>query len=88
MQLQMVLRGKQLGFTLVEIREMLADIGDAAPEFKRALAPDQILAQIDMLQRQRDDIQKAIDALEITRQRMAQSKAMAEAGDMPAARSA
>jgi DNA-binding transcriptional MerR regulator len=71
-RLEVVLKGKQLGFTLSEIHEMLAARTDAnAPAFELSLGVDQILAQIDLLQRQRTDIEQAIAELRQTHERLA-----------------
>lgn len=63
-RVQLILKGKQLGFTLTEIREMLASHGDEPPtEFEQTLDEKQITAQIDMLERQRAGIDQAISQL-------------------------
>jgi DNA-binding transcriptional MerR regulator len=60
-RLQTILKGKHLGFTLTEIREMLArNPQQDAGEVELALKPAQILAQIDHLERQRVDLESAI----------------------------
>lgn len=71
-RLQMILKGKRLGFTLSEIYEMLA----AAPMTQEpgavalALNTAQILTQIDHLERQRVDLDKAILELRATHSRL------------------
>lgn len=59
--LQLILKGRRLGFTLNEIGALLAeaDVGD--PELH--LAPDQIRAQISHLERQRENLDQAIAEL-------------------------
>ena len=68
-RLSLILKGKQLGFTLVEIRAMLAD----AEKEKTANAPTigglqlskaQILEQLDLLKNQQEEIKTAIAELE------------------------
>jgi len=72
LRLQMILKGKQLGFTLSEIREMLSAKGDdGVPEFELALQPEQVLSQISMLQRQRDALDRSIEELKATQERLA-----------------
>ena len=71
-RLQLILKGKKMGFTLTEIREMLAAHSDEAmPSFELALAPDQVKAQIDLLQRQRENIESAIVELRATHEKLA-----------------
>lgn len=70
-RVQLILKGKQLGFTLTEIREMLASHGDEPPaEFEQTLDEKQIAAQIDMLERQRDGIDRAIIQLRASAERL------------------
>lgn len=68
-RLSLILKGKQLGFTLVEIRAMLAD----AEKEKTASAPTigglqlskaQILEQLELLKNQQEEIKTAIAELE------------------------
>ena len=59
-RLKRILHGKQLGFTLTEIREMLAQSDKAPASTELALKPDQIVAQIAYLEQQRNDIEGAI----------------------------
>ena len=63
-RLQMILKGKQLGFTLSEVRDL---IGKSSPEsdapIDLALKPEQISSQIAHLERQRSDINDAISEL-------------------------
>ncbi len=71
-RLELILKGKQLGFTLTEIRDLIAN-QNAEPvrSFELSLDETQILAQLTMLQRQRDDIERAIDELRQTQERLA-----------------
>lgn len=75
-RLQMILKGKRLGFTLAEIADMLARGqllgGDAdTREIRLALPVGQILAQIEHLERQRRDIDDAIAQLRDTHAHLA-----------------
>ena len=76
-RLQAILKAKSLGFTLSEIRDMVAcgQLQDAASEREPALAlpPGQILAQIDHLERQRRDLDSAIAQLRATHAELADS---------------
>ncbi len=71
--LQMILKGKQLGFTLAEIREILAARGDMDTmegwDLELNLHPDQITAQIRHLERQRADLEAALSELREAHQR-------------------
>ncbi len=70
-RLQMILKGKQLGFTLTEIRELIgAEDNAAKTHFEERLQPAQIVDQIDHLERQRREIDDAIASLEATRRRL------------------
>ncbi len=71
-RLELILKGKNLGFTLSEIRDMVnsrASATDASPDL--ALSPAQVVAQIELLRRQRLGIEHALEELEATRLRMA-----------------
>lgn len=63
-RLQLILRGKRVGFPLAEIKEILDlyDLGDGAREQMR-LALKKYRARIVALESQREDITAAIDAL-------------------------
>ena len=70
-RLELILKGKQLGFTLSEIRDLLSSQAEEqVPSLELTLDATQILAQIDMLQRQRDGIERAIEELRQTHQRL------------------
>ena len=83
-RLAMIVKGKQLGFTLTEIADLIgledgaakdapgADSG-SKPEFEARLRPAQIIDQIDHLERQRREIDDAIALLRATRERMSQT---------------
>ena len=64
-RLHAILRLKHLGFTLAEIRDMIAesDRRPTAASAEVALRPDQVVAQIAHLERQRQEIDGAIEAL-------------------------
>ena len=69
LRLQMILKGKQLGFTLTEIGELIG-ARDANDDFEQTLQPQQILMQIDHLERQRHEIDDAIERLRATHARV------------------
>ncbi|MGH6817409.1 MAG: MerR family transcriptional regulator, partial [Methylovirgula sp.] len=60
LHLQMILKAKQLGFTLAEIREILAR-GDGEADLN--LPADQIAAQIGHLERQLSSVEAALAEL-------------------------
>jgi len=64
-RLRWILRGKRVGFSLAEIREMLDlyDLGDHR-ETQRLVAIDRCRDRISLLRRQRHDIDHTIDDLE------------------------
>jgi DNA-binding transcriptional MerR regulator len=64
-QLEMVLKGKRLGFSLTEIRDLVRRDRDGAAA-DLALGPEQVNAQIELLHRQRTGIELAIDELRAT----------------------
>src|SRR5271163_4189000 len=70
LRMQMIMRGKQLGFTLTEIHELLGR-QDATHDFEGKLKPQQIVTQIDHLERQRAEIDGAIARLRATHERLA-----------------
>ncbi len=72
-RLEMILKGKQLGFTLSEISELIgASAGDGPDrsDFEERLRPAQIVDQLDHLERQRHEIEEAISRLKATRERL------------------
>jgi DNA-binding transcriptional MerR regulator len=66
LHLQMILKGKQLGFTLAEIHEILAR-GDSGVELK--LEPEQIIAQIRHIEHQLSTLEAALAELRVAQQR-------------------
>ena len=87
-RLQLILKGKHLGFTLSEICEMIAaGTSDSAPLYELSLGADKVMAQMDMLQRQRSRIELAIAELRRTHEKMSSAPraAPAEARDSFAA---
>ncbi|WP_158814850.1 MerR family transcriptional regulator [Methylocapsa sp. S129] len=76
LRLQMILRGKQLGFTLSEIGDLIGSQGGAPnSEFEEKLHSDRILNQISHLERQRAEIEDAIAQLRATQMRRAERSA-------------
>ncbi|MFC4174404.1 MerR family DNA-binding transcriptional regulator [Microvirga sp. GCM10011540] len=71
-RLSVILKGKQLGFTLTEIRAMLAEerMGDG-PSAKLKLSLDQIDDQITHLEQQKAEIEEALVELRTRRAGMA-----------------
>ena len=70
MRMQMILKGKQLGFTLTEIQDLIGS-QDSTDDFEVKLKPQQIVSQIDHLERQRAEIDGAIARLRATHERLA-----------------
>ena len=62
-RLELILHGKQLGFTLTEIRELLAGADKRSNATRLQLRPEQIRSQIAHLERQRGEIDGAIAEL-------------------------
>jgi len=70
-RLEMILKGKRLGFTLAEISELIGgEDGAAKTDFEGRLQPAQIVDQLDHLERQRREIEEAIASLKATRERL------------------
>ena len=70
-RLQRILKGKQLGFTLTEIREMIASPSPpTGGDGVLALKPAQILDQLRHLEQQRTEIERAIEELRAEQQRL------------------
>jgi DNA-binding transcriptional MerR regulator len=70
-RLSVILKGKQLGFTLTEIRAMLAEErGVEAPTADLKLSLEQVQEQIEHLEQQRREIDEALAELRSTRERL------------------
>lgn len=71
-RLEVIIKGKQLGFTLTEIRDLIeASNGSGAPVIDLALDDAQIVDQIKLLKQQRDSIDRAITELAEAQRRRA-----------------
>jgi DNA-binding transcriptional MerR regulator len=70
LRMQMILKGKQLGFTLTEIHDLIGNY-ETTDDFEGKLKPAQIVTQIDHLERQRAEIDSAIARLRATHDRLA-----------------
>jgi len=67
-RLSVILKGKQLGFTLTEIRAMLAEERSAdGPAMNLKLSLDQIEDQIRHLEQQKAEIEEALEELKARR---------------------
>jgi len=76
-RMEMILRGKKFGFTLTEIIDLIGGKGiDETPDLEEQLQPQQIVAQIAHLERQRDEVDSAIRQLRATQDRMPRSDAV------------
>ena len=73
-RLAMIVKGKQLGFTLAEIADLIGtDDGAPKSDFAERLQPTQIVDQLRYLERQRREIDEAIAQLNAVQARMARS---------------
>ena len=77
-RLELILKGKRLGFSLSEIHNLIASRTTASPDNETAdlvvsLNSDQVAAQIAHLERQRDDLSTAIGELRDAHRRMCKS---------------
>ena len=71
-RMEMILRGKKLGFTLAEIIDLIGGKGATdTPDLEERLEPHQIANQIVHLERQREEIEGAIARLKATHTRRA-----------------
>jgi DNA-binding transcriptional MerR regulator len=79
--LEMILRGKKLGFTLTEIHTFIHSHKSTAKisDLESTLRPEQIVAQIQHLERQRDEINEAIGALRNAHQKIHSPRSFDEA---------
>jgi DNA-binding transcriptional MerR regulator len=70
-RMEMILRGKKLGFTLTEINDLIGGKGASeTPDLEDQLQPQQIANQISHLERQRNEIDSAIERLRATHSRL------------------
>jgi DNA-binding transcriptional MerR regulator len=75
-RMEMILKGKKLGFTLTEIQDLIGAKGATEmTDLEDQLNPQQIVAQISHLERQRNEIERAIEGLRATQKRLAQGAA-------------
>jgi DNA-binding transcriptional MerR regulator len=71
-RMEMILKGKRLGFTLTEVQDLIGGKGTAeTADLEDQLNPQQIVAQIGHLERQRGEIEGAIQRLQATQSRLA-----------------
>jgi DNA-binding transcriptional MerR regulator len=72
-RMEMILKGKRLGFTLTEIQDLIGGKGSTeTTDLEDQLNPQQIVTQISHLERQRSEIDGAIERLRATQSRLAQ----------------
>ncbi len=75
-RMDMIVKGKKLGFTLTEISDLIGGKGASeTPDLEERLQPQQIVNQISHLERQREEIDSAITRLRATHNRVAQDTA-------------
>ena len=66
-RMEMILKGKKLGFTLTEIQDLIGGKGATeTPDLEDQLNAQQIVTQIGHLERQRGEIDSAIERLRAT----------------------
>jgi DNA-binding transcriptional MerR regulator len=75
-RMEMILKGKKLGFTLTEIQDLIGGKGATdMTDLEDQLNPQQVVTQIGHLERQRNEIEGAIERLRATQSRFAQGAA-------------
>ena len=75
-RMEMILKGKKLGFTLTEIQDLIGGKGATeTPDLEAQLNAQQIVTQIGHLERQRGEIDSAIERLRATQGRLARGAA-------------
>jgi DNA-binding transcriptional MerR regulator len=75
-RMEMILKGKKLGFTLTEIQDLIGGKGATeTPDLEEQLNTQQIVTQIGHLERQRGEIDSAIERLRATQSRLARGAA-------------
>ena len=71
-RMEMILKGKKLGFTLTEIQDLIGGKGATeTPDLEDQLNAQQIVTPIGHLERQRGEIENAIERLRATQSRLA-----------------
>jgi DNA-binding transcriptional MerR regulator len=72
-RMEMILQGKKLGFTLTEINDLIGGKGvNDSPDLEERLQLKQIVNQISHLERQRGEIDSAIQRLRATHNNLSQ----------------
>src|ERR1700677_1403428 len=75
-RMEMILKGKKLGFTRTEIQDLIGGKGATEPtDLEDQPTPQQIVTQTSHLERQRNEIEGAIERLRATQSRMDQGAA-------------
>src|ERR1700722_16511003 len=75
-RMEMIPKGKKLGFTLTEIQDLIGGKGATeTTDLEDQLNPQQIVTQLGHLERQRSEIEGAIERLRATQNRIAQGVA-------------
>ncbi len=70
-RMEMILKGKKLGFTLTEIQDLIGGKGATeTTDLEDQLNPQQVVTQISHLERQRSEIDGAIERLRATQSRL------------------
>jgi DNA-binding transcriptional MerR regulator len=79
-RIALVLQGKRLGFTLAEIRELLAERLSSGPSKDLKLTPQQCIEQLKVLERQKNELEEAISVLKQTYATLCENRAAGEVG--------
>ena len=79
-RLALILQGKRLGFTLAEIRNLLAQRMTSNLSAELELTPQQCLEQLKVLERQKSEIEEAIAVLRQTYSSLSARSAAEDAG--------
>jgi DNA-binding transcriptional MerR regulator len=75
-RMEMIQQGKKLGFTLTEISDLMGGAGaNDNIDLEERLGPQQIVNQIGYLERQRDQIDTALQRLRVTQGHLSQGAA-------------
>lgn len=78
-RLERILEGKRLGFTLSEIASMLTEAEDQPSSYKLHLDPELVRNQITLLEKQRDDLGRAIEELKEAHSKLSNQSNVASA---------